>query len=163
LRKKVEMKMTVSTFLAGFSIAVLVELVKEELTVWRGLATGLFTLALGLFVVAVYTYDALLMPPDYWGPTTQREEPKGSPHGGFAHNYRLNGPLFAYMMRTWVWIFTPAVFCTSIAFLLLLVDHFATKPSFNYLPHLVFAFCFLAIVSSIWLCGHMHPRLGFKD
>jgi hypothetical protein len=73
VRKKLELKMTVSTFLAGFTIPVLVELVKnpaEGFTPCRGLATVLFTLALGLFVASVYTYDVLLMPAQYWGPIT---------------------------------------------------------------------------------------------
>jgi phosphohistidine phosphatase SixA len=172
LRKKVEMKMTVSTFLAGFTIPVLVELVKdpshEGFSAWRALATVIFTLSLGLFVVAVYTYDALLMPSEFWGPTTKRVEPKKS-HSNFSHDYWLNGPLYAYMMRTWTWIFTPAVFCSAIAFLLLLIDVKVpwAESLLENLPWLksqplVVVFCLLAIFIFI-LRWKMHPRLGIKD
>lgn len=71
--------MTVSTFLAGFTIPVLVELVedpKEGFSTARAQATVLFTLALALFVAAVYTYDILMVPADRWGPTTKRSKHK---------------------------------------------------------------------------------------
>ncbi len=179
LRKKIELKMTVSTFLAGFTIPVLVELVKdptEGFSAFRAAATVLFTLALGLFVVAVYMYDELLMPVEYWGPPDESHQPKRN--STFAHDYRLNGPLYAYMVRTWKWIFTPAVVSTSIGFLLLLIDHFLKEKWFSELlvesgfewleeqwfwPLTVFILCFLALAVIFGVYLAMRPRLGIED
>ena len=89
LRAKIQSKMTVATFLAGFAFAALLELIRddrmalslEELTAFLVLLTGgatsqalqpgdLFTLfaamslaiAMILFVGTVYSYDMLIMP-----------------------------------------------------------------------------------------------------
>jgi hypothetical protein len=181
VRKKLELKMTVSIFLAGFTIPMLVELVKnsgERFSAGLGLATVLFTLALGLFVASVYTYDALLMPAQYWGPTTKRKVPEKLTSSDFAHDYRLNGPLYAYMIRTWKLVFTPGVVCTATAFLQLLVDHIVKQPSHSRLAshglyHLfreqehwalwVFFLCLLAIGIAIAVYALTRLRLGIED
>lgn len=93
LAGKIQSKMTVATFLAGFNFAALFELLKDggnnpltlirpEQINWRA-TLGLFslfdslrylrtwavlflTLSLGLFVATVYMYDRLLMPVGFW-------------------------------------------------------------------------------------------------
>jgi hypothetical protein len=167
--------MTVATFLAGFVFAALVEIVLgDDFPPWRQVATVVLTLALGLFVVAVYVYDELSMPEGFWltgnlsAPRrwlshrrerranerwqmiAQGDVDRGSlvaPTGFVARlrgssedarerltalendlnwlpteeqcnraladedaaQARQDGPLYIYMVRTWTWIFTPAV------------------------------------------------------
>jgi phosphohistidine phosphatase SixA len=112
LKEKLQSKFAVSTFLAGFFIAALVELVKDpeklvplreaRLTAWmRIAATICFSLALGLLFAAVYSYDRLAMPRAFWKPMPERNKPRTSDRGQFAHDFRLNGALYAYMIRTW--------------------------------------------------------------
>jgi phosphohistidine phosphatase SixA len=67
LRSKVKSKMTVATFLAGFVFAALVEIVLGgDFPPWRQVATIILTLALALFVAAIYIYDELSMPEGFW-------------------------------------------------------------------------------------------------
>jgi hypothetical protein len=67
LRQKVQSKMTVATFLAGFVSAALVALIlTNDFGTWRQVAAVLLTLALGLFVATVYIYDELSMPDGFW-------------------------------------------------------------------------------------------------
>jgi phosphohistidine phosphatase SixA len=67
LRQKVQSKMTVATFLAGFVSAALVALIlTDDFGSWRQVAAVLLTLALGLFVATVYIYDELSMPEGFW-------------------------------------------------------------------------------------------------
>src|SRR5205085_22988 len=70
LREKVHSKVEVSTFLAGFNFAVLVELLKHESTknmnAFQITALLLFTVSLALFVAAIYMYDRLGMPEGFW-------------------------------------------------------------------------------------------------
>lgn len=135
LKEKLQSKFAVSTFLAGFFIAALVELVKDpeklvplreaRLTAWmRIAATICFSLALGLLFAAVYSYDRLAMPRAFWKPMPERNKPRTSDRGQFAHDFRLNGALYAYMIRTWKWVLTPGVWCGVIGFLVLLVPNY---------------------------------------
>lgn len=69
LREKIGSKMTVATFLAGFTFAALLELLRdsEQLSsVAIQIAVITLTLALALFVAAVYMYDRLNMPRKFW-------------------------------------------------------------------------------------------------
>jgi phosphohistidine phosphatase SixA len=67
LRPKVQSKMTVATFLAGFvSAALVTSLFAEQFTGARQLAAVFLTLALALFVITVYIYNELGMPEGYW-------------------------------------------------------------------------------------------------
>lgn len=67
LRPKIQSKMTVASFLAGFVSAALVStLFVDEFTARRQVAAVLLTLALALFVITVYVYDELSMPEGFW-------------------------------------------------------------------------------------------------
>lgn len=69
LRAKIASKMTVATFLAGFTFAALLELLRdsEQLSSMAiQIAVITLTLALALFVAAVYMYDRLNMPQRFW-------------------------------------------------------------------------------------------------
>jgi phosphohistidine phosphatase SixA len=68
LRPKVQSKMTVATFLAGFvSAALVTNLFDDEFSTAKQLAAVLLTVALALLIVTVYIYDELGMPEGYWG------------------------------------------------------------------------------------------------
>jgi len=161
LRKKVELKMTVSTFLAGFTIPVLVEMVKdrkEGFTPFQMLATILFTVAFCLFALAVFMYDELLMPNEYWGPVDSKRQPKRASRSDFAHNYRLNGRMYAYMVRTWSLFFTPGVVFTAFGFISLILGKWPGENVGWVL--LVSVLALLACPLAHWL---WHPRLGVED
>jgi phosphohistidine phosphatase SixA len=134
LKDKIQSKVAVSTFLAGFFIAALVELVKDPdkfvpapehpLQAYMRIVSAIgFTLALGLLLAAVYVYDQLSMPRAFWRPMPEERKPRpGS--GEFAHDFWLNGALYAYMLRTWKRIFTPGLCCGVIGFLALLAPNY---------------------------------------
>jgi phosphohistidine phosphatase SixA len=135
LKEKLQSKFAVSSFLAGFFIAALVELVKDpeklrpqfvdQLTAWtRVVAAICFTLALALLLAAVYTYDRLSMPRQFWKPMPEGSKPKADDHSQFAHDFRLNGALYAYMIRTWRFALTPGVWFGILGFLALLVPNY---------------------------------------
>src|SRR5215831_13174379 len=112
LRQKVELKMTVCALLAGFTIPALVELLKgppkEMLEAWRIFSSVAFTFSLAFFVAGILAFDLLLMPSDFWGPLDNlRPEPKRTDK--FAVSYKLNGPIYAYMQRTWAIFFNWGV------------------------------------------------------
>jgi phosphohistidine phosphatase SixA len=120
LKDKIQTKMTVCTFLAGFTITALIEILKDPeaiIKTSRVAAAISFTAALGLFVAAVYVYDELSMPPEFWGSDTG-EKPSGRRQ--FGHDARLNDNLYAYMVRAWRFLFTPAVCMSMIGFFALL-------------------------------------------
>jgi phosphohistidine phosphatase SixA len=132
LKDKLQSKVSVSTFLAGFFIAVLVELLSDpkKLTplkagagsaYMRAAAVVSFSVGLALLLVAVYVYDQLAMPAEFWKLMPERHKPTSADCGQFTHDYRLNGALYAYMLWTWKWIFTPAVWFGVVGFLALLV------------------------------------------
>ena len=69
LRSKVNSKMTVATFLAGFVFTALSALLLLQGADWtwhRVVAAAALTAALVLFVSAVYIYDQLSTPPGFW-------------------------------------------------------------------------------------------------
>ena len=161
LRKKIELKMTVSTFLAGFTIPVLVELVKEPergFNLQQTVATILFTSAFCLFVLAVYMYDELLMPNEYWGPVEEKHQPATTARSAFAHHYRLNGRLYAYMVRTWNFFFTPAVGLTALGFLALILGKWPRE----YVLEVVLG-CAGALILSVFAHRRWRPQLGIED
>ena len=69
LRDKIASKMTVATLLAGFTFAALLELLKDAehlSSVSIEISVISLTLALALFIAAVYMYDRLNMPRKFW-------------------------------------------------------------------------------------------------
>jgi phosphohistidine phosphatase SixA len=160
LRKKIELKMTVSTFLAGFTIPVLVELVKEPQSGFnpqQTVATILLTSAFCLFALAVYMYDELLMPNEYWGPVEKKHQPAMTARSAFAHHYRLNGRPYAYMVRTWNSFFTPAAVCTALGFLALIPGKWPKEHVLE-----VLLGCALALILSVFAHRRWRPKTKAK-
>jgi phosphohistidine phosphatase SixA len=145
LRQKVTSKMTVATFLAGFTFTSLgVALGDLNVTAspagmplpvtsfdyvfpaeWNQFikvaALLLLSLSIGLFVGAVYVYDQLAMPRGLWD-----AEGKDSlwfrwfQTSKLKDNINKNGYLYANMIMAWSRLFTPAVGLAAVGFGLLI-------------------------------------------
>jgi hypothetical protein len=122
LRHKIESKMTVSTFLAGFTFAAIVELlVKGDPSPDARRIAGAvaLTLASALFVASVLIYDQLAMPQPFWSGDRRSTwwdrvlRPRGK---ALAESCAVDGSLYAYMIWTWQWVFYPAVLFTFLGF-----------------------------------------------
>ena len=108
LRLKIQSKMTVSTFLAGFTFAVLNDLLKtKSFNMPQTIAAISMTGSLLLFVASVYMYDNMTMPKEYWSKQSNRKIHFTTDHDLLHH----------YMIRTWKWVFTPAVALALIGFI----------------------------------------------
>jgi phosphohistidine phosphatase SixA len=168
LRKKIELKMTVCTFLAGFTIPVLVELLKEPpgemLRPWRIIATIAFLTSLAWFVAGIFAFDLLLMPTEFWGPIDSEMKPKKNDRSEYALNYRLNGALYANMVRIWKWCFS-----WGLIFGLLGLAGLVLKGYLNFegRPDRLVGFlaggCGVAIAAVAGFYRKLRPRLGIED
>ncbi len=168
LRKKIELKMTVCTFLAGFTIPVLVELLKEPpgemLRPWRIIATIAFLTSLAWFVAGIFAFDLLLMPSEFWGPIDSEMKPKKNDRSEYALNYRLNGALYANMVRIWKWCFS-----WGLIFGLLGLAGLVLKGYLNFegRPDRLVGFlaggCGVAIAAVAGFYRKLRPRLGIED
>lgn len=165
LKEKLQSKVAVSTVLARFFIAALVEVVKEPeklvpavggwLSYSRAVATVSFTVGLGLLLTAVYLYDQLAMPPAFWKLMPESRKPDPCNRGQFAHDYRLNGALYAYMLWTWTCIFTRALWCGVIGFLALLAPNYRSTPG-----RILIGLSIAAILGTVLVYRFSRPALG---
>jgi phosphohistidine phosphatase SixA len=180
LRDKLHSKTAVTTLLAGFTFAGLVELLTGgPLSGFESAAAVLLTLSLGLLVACVYVYDQLALPAGFWS-AAERSVGKGSgprarllrplEHLGhkirmwtssraarrragfvFDHALRNHGVVYSYMVWTWQWIFTPAVVAGLAGFVLLLVATERTSV-------LIGGVAALALAAGLY--ATLRPRLG---
>jgi len=154
LREKVQSKMAVCTFLAGFSSAALVEILKEAdkmLQPSRMVGAVSFAAALGLFAAAIYIYDELSMPSEFWKNTNP---PKLS-RSQFAFDFLMNGALYAHMVRTWRFFFTPALLFSLAGFFALLSANFREAKGL-----VVSAACAAAIIFAWIMYRWFRPKLA---
>ena len=164
LRKKIELKMTVCTFLAGFTIPVLVELLKDPPTeLLKVLSAVAFACSLALLVAAIFIFDLLLMPNNFWGPINADMKPKPS-RRQFSLDFRLNGALYAYMVRTWSWFFVGAMIFVFAGVLLLVVNGF-TEMKLDRRAAMIglLTGIVIAVVGAAILHRILRPRLGIED
>lgn len=156
LAEKVHGKMEAAVFLAGFTIPALVELVKSEdatVSLSRGISAFFFTLSLAFFVVAVYVYDELAMPEGFWSARAKsRHRPR---QGKFAKNWQRFGPVYAYMIRTWTRVFTPALVFSGLGFLNLFWNTCIQVTRLE-----VGLMCLAAILLGVLNYIHARPRLA---
>jgi phosphohistidine phosphatase SixA len=134
LREKVQSKMSVSTFLAGFAFTALTLLLApgkdESFSIWQIASIVCLTAALALFVASVYIYDRLSMPSGFWAYDdrggTQLFHLAARPfrfgRNKFEENVKYHGILYAFMIWTWQYVFTPAVVIGLVGFIALLID-----------------------------------------
>lgn len=131
LREKINSKMTVATFLAGFTFAALLQLLNDPSrfrSTPNRIAVVSLTLALALFVAAVYMYDRLSMPRHFWrydpAEVDQSRSKKLVERLHFKIHLQSNmakdGARYTYMIGVWQWVFTPAVFAAVVGFSALL-------------------------------------------
>jgi phosphohistidine phosphatase SixA len=164
LRKKIELKMTVCTFLAGFTIPVLVELLKDPpADLLRVLSAVAFACSLALLVAAIFIFDLLLMPNNFWGPINADMKPKRS-RRQFSLDFRLNGALYAYMVRTWSWFFIGALIFVFAGVLLLVVNGFTeTRLDRRGATIVLLTGIIIAVGGTAILHRILRPRLGIED
>jgi phosphohistidine phosphatase SixA len=180
LRDKLHSKTAVTTLLAGFTFAGLVEvLTGGPLSGFEAAAMVLLTLSLGLLVACIYVYDQLALPAGFWS-AAERSIGKESglrarllgPLERFGHRFRMwtsgraerrragfvflhalrnHGVVYSYMVWTWTWIFTPAVVAGLAGFILLLVATERTSIILGGIAAIAFAAGLYLVV---------RPRLG---
>lgn len=131
LREKVGRKMTVATFLAGFTFTALMSvLLRKELnavavqgfprelpsieTLLMLTGSLLLTASVGLFVAAVYAYDQLSMPEGFWGASRAGPWRRWTTFDDDQRNEY--GELYTLMVDTWTFCFTPAVILAALGF-----------------------------------------------
>ncbi len=150
LGPKLTNKMTVAALLAGFNFTALLELVKEPeklqiaaLPAWSEILSAaipdksifplltfaaiiFLTSSLVLFVIAIYIYDRLSMPPTFLEslPIVQLLAKNSK---SMQDRIKRFGFVYAAMIHAWQWVFTPAVTCTVLGFLSILA-----RASFTY-------------------------------
>ena len=163
-RQKIELKMTVCTFLAGFTIPVLVELLKDPpVDLLKILSTVAFACSLALLVAAIFIFDLLLMPSNFWGPINKNMKPKRS-RRKFYLDYLLNGALYAYMVRTWKWFFGVALFLVIPGVLLLVFNGYVEKRLDRQSATVVLSSgIIIAVIGAAILYRVLRPKLGIED
>jgi hypothetical protein len=104
---------------------------------------GLLMGALGLYLMTMYAYDSLLMPPRFWAELPARDQPEGSWRAGVER--RLHGGtwlprrppsssawvVYRNMMRIWYTLFTPATLLVAAA-LIVLASALLRLPAIGY-------------------------------
>ena len=110
LREKIKSKMDVGKFFAGFITLLLGILLSDSgPDLFLSKLGVIFLIAsLGFCVAAVFCYDRLLMPREYW--TVLQEDE--------TIELRFQDRLRKEMVQSWSWLFVPAVFSFAIGFLL---------------------------------------------
>jgi len=118
LREKVKSKMEVAKFFAGFITLLVAFVLKDGLdTALSKLGIVLLTASLGFCIASVFAYDRLLMPREYWTVLSSDE--------GSAINFQ--NQLQEQMVRSWRWLFVPAIWCFGIGFLLVFANALQLK------------------------------------
>lgn len=133
LESKLQSKMQVSTLLAGFTFAALVNVLTEP-SFWPTplprasasagevisrellpvMAVIVLTLALALFVAAVYMYDRLALPRQFWTGERRRSNRR---RFSFERDDAAHGAVYAHMVWIWKYVFGVAVLFASLGFL----------------------------------------------
>lgn len=165
LGPKIRSKMTVATFLAGFTFNALIGILRDKdfplmelkafdmqslFAVLPAVAAIFLTAALALFIASVYMLDSMTMPEGFWigqpRPSFRMAWPQS-----FRENLNKNGPLYAYMKRTWECVFTPAVLLALVGFGAILVRTKLTA---------VIISCFIIVAGAFVYYGMARPKLG---
>ena len=137
LREKVRSKMDVGKFFAGFITLLIGILLKDGNLNLPLSKLGIVFLvsSLGFCVAAVFCYDRLLMPREYWTalPKEEKSEEKFQDH------------LKEDMVRSWRWLFVPAVICFGTGFLLVLANALGFQRSSTFDPEPVILIILLII------------------
>lgn len=153
LREKVKSKMDVAKFFAGFITLLVGILLKDGNLASLASKVGIifFVASLGFCVAAVFCYDRLLMPREYWTKIPEGERSED----------QFQDRLQEEMVRSWLWLFVPAVWCFGIGFLLVLANALGLK--FQIPPEgeavLLILLLATAAVTPIWLGRKKGPKI----
>ena len=118
LREKIKSKMEVGKFFAGFLTFLTGFLLKEGAPshLWSKIGIVLLVGSIGFCIAAVFAYDRLLMPRRYWPAYREEEEEEAKAEEGFADQLQTN------MVRSWTWLFVPAVVCFGLGLVFVLIQ-----------------------------------------
>ena len=156
LREKLQSKMDVGKFFAGF-ITLLIGILLQDGGLDESFLPriGIVFLisSLGFCVAAVFRYDSLLLPREYWEllPKEEKTEEKFQDH------------LVVQMVSSWRWLFVPAVICFGIGFLMVLAEALGLKlnGSDDLVPALLVVFLIVGVLVPILiLLGVQKGLLG---
>lgn len=171
LRQKISSKMTVSTLLAGFNFTALTLVLTflSDGNINKGNSINLFTfnisssslleitsmfllLSVALFVAAIFCYDRLLMPRNYWFPKYNNSkvqnflfwfiEKVGHPPGN---------RVYVNMLSTWYIIFIPATLFSTIGILLLF---------YTFVQMTIFIISLICVILVLIYYSIFKPKLG---
>jgi hypothetical protein len=141
LREKIQSKMDVGKFFAGFITLLIGILLNDcgQLAPEAQIGMILLVSSLGFCVAAVFSYDRLLMPRKYWSALTSDERTEES----------FQDRLQKEMVRSWKWLFVPAVSCFGIGFLLTLAGPLGLKSSLAVKPSILTVFVFVLLAAGV--------------
>jgi phosphohistidine phosphatase SixA len=164
LRPKVTSKMTVATFLAGFTFTALIQILmnvrgtpteetlfgEPTLSAWlAAVAIFCLTAAVARFVVAAYSYDRLNMPVGFWGLERAPERVDLSADQG--HQKAAHGLIYWHMIHIWRRVFTPAVCFAAAGFLLTVASKTSVWLSLG---------CLVLVLAAVLYYRRIRPQLG---
>ncbi|MBY0458837.1 MAG: DUF4401 domain-containing protein [Gemmataceae bacterium] len=131
LRKKLATKITVANITAGFTFTSLIQILMNasvptentlfgenaQASAWLAVvAIGCLTIALALFIAAVYIYDRLNMPHGFWGLNRAAKSDRLPAHARKQKD--KEGLIYVHMVHAWMWVFTPGIFFATLGLLL---------------------------------------------
>ena len=113
LREKIKSKMEVAKFFSGFITLLIGFLLKDfgQQNAWSKAGLVFLVASLGYCIAAMFAYDRLLMPREYWENKNEKTDEEFFPD-----------TLKNNMVRSWSWLFVPAVACFNIGLVLVLVS-----------------------------------------
>lgn len=156
LREKVRSKMEVGKFFAGFITLLIGILLRADALDSLAEKAGVLFLvaALGFCIAAVFCYDRLLMPREYWTGLEKKDKTEE----------RFQDHLREQMVRSWSWLFVPAVWCFGIGFVLMLVEALSFEPPLRPLvpeveTGLLVVLSIGAVAAPIWLGRTKGPQI----
>ena len=119
LREKINSKMEVAKFFAGFISLLIGILLKDGrmTSAWSRVGILFFLVSLGFCVAALSAYDHLLWPKEYLV-KTYWPELKTPPKSEKSFREKLQNQ----MLCSWKWLSVPALVCLGVGFALLLVQ-----------------------------------------
>jgi len=166
LKRKIRSKMATAKLLGallstllGFGLAALIDkerfeqLSRLETVGVMKVAVGLLFAAMGLYLITMYAYDALLMPARLWTHDKQRKPPDwivARPPSSITTVLYLN------MIHIWNWLFTPATCMVVLGLLCVAWAVFAPSP----LLHISWTQIAGAGPVALWCAKHPEPLIG---
>ena len=157
LKEKIKSKMEVAKFFAGF-ITLLIGILLEKKglsSLWSKFGIAFLTSSLAFCTAAIFAYDRLLMPKKYSSALNEQNPPDAV----FEDRLKYD------MVRSWLWLFVPAVVCFGIGFLLVIVQELGkpiekgSQPAYN---GCVLIMLVAGVIAPIWIGLTKGPHICSK-